>query len=276
MSLSQLSTPQSGSGGTGRKVRLLALLLLVGLVGCLTSSPDKRVLQYLNTDGFGKRYTGNAEEENWVTIGDQVTFADTYNAELKGSGRVEIDGTIMVPEAGPVHVAGLTRSEIEGLLTQKLSPYYTQTDIKVQVGAQSKVYYVVGEVGAQGARPFPGDLTILEAVLAAGVPQYTANLGRVQLIRADPRDPMIIEVDITEMLKTGDSSFNVHVQELDILYVPPTILKQVADFISSLIVPFTSTLSSVLQSIFLVKGIQNGNGGFGVGKFGGGVGGGIF
>jgi len=252
------------------------LLLLVGLVGCLTSSPDKRVLQYLNTDGFGKRYTGNAEEENWVTIGDQVTFADTYNAELKGSGRVEIDGTIMVPEAGPVHVAGLTRSEIEGLLTQKLSPYYTQTDIKVQVGAQSKVYYVVGEVGAQGARPFPGDLTILEAVLAAGVPQYTANLGRVQLIRADPRDPMIIEVDITEMLKTGDSSFNIHVQELDILYVPPTILKQVADFISSLIVPFTSTLSSVLQSIFLVKGIQNGNGGFGVGKFGGGVGGGIF
>jgi hypothetical protein len=98
-------------------------------------------------------------------------------------------------------------------------------------------------------------------------------LGRVQLIRADPRDPMIIEVDITEMLRSGDSSFNVHVQELDILYVPPTILKQVADFISSLIVPFTSTLSSVLQSIFLVKGIQTGNT-FGAGKFGGGFGGG--
>jgi protein involved in polysaccharide export with SLBB domain len=232
------------------------------------------VLQYLNTDGFGKRYTGNAEEENYVTLGDQVTFVDTYHAELKGSGRVDVDGTIMVPEAGPVHVAGLTRSEIEGLLTQKLSPYYTETDIRVQVSAQKKVYYVVGEVGAAGPRPFPGDLTILEAVLAAGIPDHTANLARVQLIRADPRDPMIIEVDISDMLKTGDSTFNIHVQELDILYVPPTILKQVADFISSLIVPFTSMLSSVTQSIFLVNALENGSYFGGGKKFG--PGGGIF
>jgi protein involved in polysaccharide export with SLBB domain len=172
-------------------------------------------------------------------------------------------------------VAGLTRSEIEGLLTQKLSPYYTETDIKVTIAAPSKFFYVVGEVGAQGPRPFKGDLTILEAVLGAGVPPYTANLGRVQLIRADPRDPMIIEVDITQMLRTGDSSFNVHVQELDILYIPPTILKQVADFISSLIVPFTSTLASVIQSIFLVNALNNGVY-FGAGKFGGAGGKGIF
>jgi protein involved in polysaccharide export with SLBB domain len=256
-------------------LRILALLACVALVGCLSSSPDKRVLQYLNTDGFGKRYTGNAEEENWVTIGDQVTFADTYFIELRGTARVDIDGTIMVPEAGPVAVAGLSRSEIEGLLTQKLSPYYAETDIKVVIAAQTKVFYVVGEVAVPGARPFPGDLTILEAVLAAGPPKYTANLGRVQLIRADPRDPLIIEVDITELLKTGDSSFNIHVQELDILYIPPTILKQVADFISSLIVPFTSTLASVIQSIFLVNALNNGVY-FGAGKFGGAGGKGIF
>ena len=234
------------------------LLLLFSLGACISSQPDKRVLQYLNTDGFGNRYTGNAEEENYVTIGDQVAFADTYNAELTGTGRVDIDGTIMVPDAGPVHVAGLTRSEIEGLLTQKLSPYYTQTDIRVMITAQQKFYYVIGEVPGEGPRPFQGDLTIVDAVLQARPNEHTANLGRVQLIRADPRDPFILHVDVSDMLRTGDTTFNVGVQERDILYIPPTILKQVADLISSLIVPFSSTLSSVAQSLFLWNAWQNG------------------
>jgi len=261
------------------RLRLLPLFLV--LAACMSSEPDKRILQYLNTDGFGNRYTGNAEEENYVTIGDSVNFADSYHAELKGVGQVDLDGTIMVPEAGPVHVAGLTRSEIEGLLTQKLSPYYTETDIRVLISATKKVYYVIGEVGAWGPRPFTGDITIMEAVMMASPGMYTANLGRVQLIRADPRDPFILEVDVADMLYTGDSTFNVHVQERDILYVPPTILKQIADFISSLIVPFTSALSAVWQSLFLWDSLDNGlyyGGGFGGYGYGGhsGSGGGIF
>lgn len=242
------------------KHAFLTLLLPLALLfsGCVSTQPDKRVLQYLNTDGFGNRYTGNAEEENYVTIGDTVTFADSYHQELKGAGQVDIDGTIMIPEAGPVHVAGLTRSEIEGLLTQKLSPYYLETDIRVAITANRKVFYVVGEVNGSGPRPFTGDLTIMEAVLLASPPQYTANLGRVQLIRADPRDPFILEVDVSDILHSGDTTFNVHVQERDILYVPPTILKQVADFISSLIVPFTSALSAVFQSLFLYNALDSG------------------
>jgi protein involved in polysaccharide export with SLBB domain len=240
----------------GVRLRLLPLLLV--LAACMSSEPDKRVLQYLNTDGFGNRYTGNAEEENYVTIGDTVTFADSYHAELKGAEHVDIDGTIMTPEAGAVHVAGLTRSEIEGLLTQKLSPYYTETDIRVVIGATRKVYYVVGEVNGDGPRPFPGDLTIMEAVLLANPGDYTANLGRVQLIRADPRDPFILQVDVSDMMYTGDTTFNVHVQERDIIYVPPTILKQIADFISSLIVPFTEALNSIFQSIFMYNAYTNG------------------
>ena len=266
------------SGGPVKKRWVLLIWLLVlqpvlGLSSCVSSEPDKRVLQHLNTDGFGNRYTGNAEEENYVTIGDQVVFTDSFHTELKGNGRVDIDGTIMVPEAGPVHVAGLTRSEIEGLLTQKLSPYYTQTDVRVVISAVAKFYYVVGEVSGPGPRPFKGDMTIMEAVLLARPPEHTANLGRVQLIRADPRDPFVLEVDVSNMLQSGDTTFNVHVQERDILYIPPTLLKQVADFVSALIVPFTSALQSVFQSLFLWNALDSGVF-FGGNQFKGGVGGG--
>ena len=65
------------------------------MAGCTSTAPDKRVLQYLNTDGFGKRYSGNAEEENYVSLGDSVAFVDSFHPELKGTERVDIDGTIM-------------------------------------------------------------------------------------------------------------------------------------------------------------------------------------
>lgn len=269
-------------GRAGRRLAgslggLVLLASLAGLGGCASAGLDKRVLQHLNTDGFGNRYTGNAEEENYVTIGDRVTFADTFHPELKLQSAVDIDGTIMVPEAGPVHVAGLTRSEIEGLLTQKLSPYYTQTDIRVIIAASAKFYYVIGEVPGPGPRPFRGDLTIMEAIMLARPSQHTGNLGRVELIRADPRDPFVLEVDVSNMLQSGDTTFNVHVHERDILYVPPTLLKQVADFVSSLIVPFTSALQTVFQSLFLWNAIDSGMFyGGGNKKFGGGGAGGVF
>jgi hypothetical protein len=44
-------------------------------------------------------------------------------------------------------------------------------------------------VATQGEQPFPGDLTIFEAVMRASPTKDTANLGRVRLIRADPQDP---------------------------------------------------------------------------------------
>ena len=76
---------------TGFLGLLLQILVLLGGLGavssCGSTAPDKRVLQYLNTDGFGKRYTGNAEEENYVTIGDSIIYTDSFHPELSGSAR---------------------------------------------------------------------------------------------------------------------------------------------------------------------------------------------
>ena len=213
------------------------------------------MLQYLNTDGFGNRYTGNAEEENYVTIGDTVTFADS-TTRSSGRRHVDIDGTIMTPRPGPC-VAGLTRSEIEGLLTQKLSPHYTRTDIRVVIGATRKVCLRRREVNGDGRDPSRATSRSWRRSCSP-TRATTANLGRVQLIRADPRDPFILQVDVSDMMYTRDTTFNLHVQERDIIYVPPTILKQIADFISSLIVPFTEALNSIFQSIFMYNAYTNG------------------
>ncbi|MAF65765.1 MAG: hypothetical protein CMJ84_08920 [Planctomycetes bacterium] len=256
--------------------RALACAGLAFLCAC-SSYPDKRLLQYLNTDGFGKRYTGNAEEENYITIGDTLQIFDSYHSkELGADVVVDIDGTVLLVELGAVQVAGMTRTEIEALLMEKYSPYFDLLDVKVRINAKGKNYFVFGEVNGEGEKPFKGDLTLFEAVM----PIYksdSANLGRVQLIRADPRDPRIITADLTDMFR-GDSTFNVHVQELDIIYVPPTMLAQLGYFIDTLLFPVRQVLQGLGGALFGLGGGRRrfGGGGLGGGGLGGGLGGGIF
>lgn len=239
-----------------------ALLVLLGLLGlCLqacNATPDKRVLQYLNTDGFGNRYSGNAEEENWVAIGDNIGIEDPYQADLRIERTpVDIDGTVILPELGSVVVAGLTRTQIEALLMEKYSPYYDLLDIKVRIYTQGKKYFIFGEVEAPGEKPFPGDITLFEAIMQATPKTDSGNLGRVKLIRADPRDPFIQYFDVSDLFTRGDSTFNVHVHERDIIYIPPTMLAEVGYFIDSLLFPVKFVLESLSSAIFSYNALAN-------------------
>lgn len=253
------SLPTTSSPPTLRSWRGLALLVLTALCAC-TAYPDKRQLQYLNTEGFGNRYTGNAEEENYVTIGDTLGITDAYHdTELGLNTEVDIDGTVLLPELGAVPVAGLTRSEIEALLMEKYSAYYDLLDIRVKIQTTGKKFFIFGEVQTEGERQFPGDLTVFEAVMDAVPIRETANLGRVRLLRTDPRDPLVLTLDLSEIIETGDSTFNIHIRERDIIFVPPTMLAQFGYFLDTLLFPVKLVISGLAEAFWAINIF---NGGF--------------
>lgn len=242
--------------------RLLLVTGLLALVGC-TSSPDKRVLQYLNRDGFGVRYSGNAYQDNYLTIGDSIAFRDSYNKDqsVNGQATVGIDGTIEFGPAGRVWVAGMTVEEAEVYLTEKAAAYFTQSDVQVVLATKPKGYYIFGEIGNEGKKPLKGDLTLFEAVMSAKPKENSANLGRVRLIRADPVDPLVITANLGQILTIGDSTFNPTLQENDIIVVPPTMLAQIGYFVSDLVFPFTTVFKTVFQGLIGLNNVGN--------KFGG-------
>jgi polysaccharide export outer membrane protein len=139
---------------------------------------------------------------------------------------------------------------------EKYSPYYDLLDIKVRIAAGGKKYFIFGEVTGQGAKPFTGDITIFEAVTAASPKPDSANLGRVKLIRADPRDPQILIVNLSEIIHTGDSTFNVLIHERDIIYVPPTMLAQIGYFLDTALFPVKLVLTSIAGAIFTLGRLQ--------------------
>ena len=245
MRLTQLRTRPSVS-------HLLLLLLIVasaGLSAC-HSAPSKRTLQYMNQEGFGRRYSGNALEENYVTIGDRVQIADVRHPELELTTIVDIDGTILLPEVGRIHVAGYTRSDLEAVLTERYAAYYLDpTEIVVDVATSNKVFWVLGEVRRGGEFEFKGSETVIDAIVTALPNRDSANLGRIMLIRADPLDPLRLPVNYWDITR-GDSSTNYTLMENDIVWVPPTVLAELGYFIRQLIYPFTTVVQAISSAFF--------------------------
>lgn len=230
------------------------------LVGCSSLNADKRILQQAVQKGFGRRYSGRSVDAEYVLVGDRVAFEDLNDEGLRGLRTVGIDGAIDIPQAGQVFVAGMSALEIETTLTQKLSGYFKEIDIRVSIETGGgRMYYVLGEVSAPGPKPFLGDITLMEAVLAAGPKAYSANLSLVRLIRADPLDPMIATLDVAAVWLEGDSTDNWPIEEFDIIYVPPTFMQEIADFISGILAPFTSIFRQIFQLLFQLQGNRFGN-----------------
>ncbi|MEL6713808.1 MAG: polysaccharide biosynthesis/export family protein [Planctomycetota bacterium] len=245
------STPSSSSALRPLALVLLGFLALFGLESC-SWSPTKRQAQYMIQDGPGKRYYGNPEEEEYVTIGDTIRILDVNHPELSMNRQVGIDGTVLLPEVGRITVAGYRRSEVEAILKQRYGPYFLDLapDIVVDISISNRSYFVIGEVAREGPYPFTGNQTVFEAVIGARPKRDSANLGRVLLIRPDPRDPLKLQFNLRDYVPGGDSSTNYRIQENDIVYVPPTLVAQFGYFLRGMLFPVTTVFQALGGALF--------------------------
>src|SRR5882672_11162012 len=62
-----------------RRTQLLTLAVALLALGACRATEEKRVYQYLNTQGFGKPTAGNANDANYVVVGDTILIRDELN-----------------------------------------------------------------------------------------------------------------------------------------------------------------------------------------------------
>ncbi len=241
---------------------LVAFLLLL-LASC-TGVEEKRIRELLNEKGFGTRAQGIATVENYVSGGDAVVFfldpgqviqpGMEQLAALTQAQAVGIDGTIHVPYVGNVPALGLTEPELEDLVGEQLQALYSQPiRLTARIVNQGKAFYVFGEAIAKGRLPMvKGDLTVLEAVATVGVTSL-ANIGRVHVIRPDAQNPLVMEINFREMVLTGNTTYNVLLQDNDIIYIPPTFFGTLTRFIQKMLEP----VSAIVNAMFGFASLQS-------------------
>lgn len=249
-----------------RSSRHLAIHCVVGvlLLAC-TGVEEKRIRQLLHDKGFGTRAEGVATARNYVAGGDEVQFIVEPKVYLQpgheqlfllGSPQaVQLDGTIFVPYVGPLYVLGMTEVELSNTVNHMLGAVFT-TGVQVQARIRSvgKAFYMFGEVG-EGARYVPmlhGDLTLLEVIARAPVSKL-ANLGRVQVIKPDAQNPLVVVVNVREILETGNTTYNLRIDNNDIIYIPPTFFGHVSRFLEKLLQP----LNVAVNALFGAAAIQS-------------------
>ena len=171
---------------------------------------------------------------------DSIVIHSPDVPEIDGTSQMlRPDGKVVLRLLGEVDVAGLTTEEIAAKLKTLLVRYYVEPEVMVEVaGYRSQYYYVFGEVAGAGPRPYTGRDTLLK-VLAEAQPTYLAWRSQITVVRpaADGGESRRITVNLDRMLKQGDLTEDILLQEGDVIQVPPTPMAWVGHRIRELLYP---------------------------------------
>lgn len=183
--------------------------------------------------------TSPQQRANWqkhLTLGpgDILTLGFYGDTNLtKSDVIVRPDGRISYLQAHDVVASGLTVDELRDKFNEELSKYFRSPRVLVSpVAYHSKKYYVLGRVTRQGAYTLDRPITILEAIARAdGLETGLLDRNSVDLADLDRsvlvRDGKRVQIDFEKLFGSGDLSQNIPIEPNDLLYFPPTTLKEV-------------------------------------------------
>ena len=97
--------------------------------------------------------------------------------------RVHEDGTITLSLIGPVKAVGKTAGDLQREIHDRYVPRFFP-ELTVTVSGAGRYFYVLGDVASPGQKEYPGDMTVVKAISAAGGFTEFAKKTNVQLTHA--------------------------------------------------------------------------------------------
>ena len=160
--------------------------------------------------------------EYYIGLNDVLDISVWRLPELSKEAIVRPDGRISYPLIGDIEVYGLTLTELDKVLTEKLSVYIREPQVLIAIKAfGGKKVFVLGEVGFPGTYKFISNTTIIEIISKAGGFTDRASCNSVILVR--PRgqeEPELRRINCSRILKKADLRQNIAMMPQDIIYVP--------------------------------------------------------
>ncbi|MEN3951863.1 SLBB domain-containing protein [Iodidimonas sp. SYSU 1G8] len=154
-----------------------------------------------------------------VNPGDWLSVRSTGSVEANFDVKVDRDGTVFIPTVGRVKVAGTRYADLQGVVSKSMGTRYRKFDVTVTIPKlRGMRVYVTGYANQPGAYTVSSLSTLVNAVLAAGGPSGGGSFRSIQLIRAGN---LIKEFDLYTLLRSGDQSQDVVLENEDVIVIPP-------------------------------------------------------
>lgn len=189
------------------------LIALALLAGCPETPQVRRPL--------AEPERGVQVDELALGPGDIFEVRVFGEADLSGTYRVSSDGTIDYPLIGQMKLEGLDPHRAAAEIARRLGEKYLkhpQVSILVKEQTSRKIT-VTGRVQKPGNYPFVSNMTIVEAIAAAGGFTDIAKRTAVRLIRTGPDGTQTREELDVKAISSGEQP-NVPVRPGDIIEVP--------------------------------------------------------
>ncbi len=151
--------------------------------------------------------------------GDTLTIHLWGGATQTITRTIDRDGTIFLPEAGSLQIAGMTLEKAQALLGTALKGQFRDAHFTIIVsGLRSVRVYVVGDVQRPGGYDISSLATPISALFAAGGP---TAIGSLRILIHYRGEQLIESVDLYDFLLHGMRTEGAHFQSGDTLLVPP-------------------------------------------------------
>lgn len=213
-------------------------LFLFVMAGCLLTScgSSKDVTYFKNREALDQAVKGYLVDarimpKDVLTITVSTTMPEaarqfnlvtpTSQTQLQ-TYLVDNDGMIVFPVVGELKVGGLTKTEAEKMITEKISPYLTDSQNPVvSVRMSSFSISVLGEVNQPGTFTIAREkINVLEALSRAGDMTIYGVRNNVTLIREDSQGVKSYHtLDLNDANIVNSPYY--YLQQNDIIYVEP-------------------------------------------------------
>jgi protein involved in polysaccharide export with SLBB domain len=149
-----------------------------------------------------------------------IDISGLYEASYKL--KITPDGTIRIPNVGPIKVSGMKIEDASRLIRNRVGSIYMgvntgQTHVNVSLGnIRSIRVTMVGEVTRPGTYTLPSLATAFNALYACGGPDSLGTMRDIKVVR---RGQVVAHIDVYQYLLDGVLSNNISLQDEDIIKI---------------------------------------------------------
>ncbi|GEM_PF-250338 len=130
------------------------------------------------------------------------------------------DGKIVLPQLGPLHLAGMSFSEAKTFIHTAFARFYKASEVKINISMgqlRTMLVFVVGKAAHPGSYTLSSFATLINALFISGGPGPIGSMRDIQVKR---NGKTVTRFDLYDLILKGDKTGDVRLVSGDVIFIP--------------------------------------------------------